>query len=81
MSGNVKRVGEKIGICINSLLRENAENDNEITVWIDPERKTVTVKRFGYSTFQNKWITEDVENLEMSRTEIETLLILCEVIQ
>lgn len=72
--GKVENAGTEIGIRINTLLPLTAENHNKITVWINVLDETVSVTRHSFNPIMDIWCDEDMEKLEISNSEIETLL-------
>ena len=65
----------ELAIPINKLLPEdNNEYENRIFVVINSLIETVTVERRGYSYFKDEYITEEVEEAKISKSEIITLL-------
>lgn len=73
-TSKVKNAGTEIGIRINTLLPFTAERHNKITIWINMLDETVSVTRHSFNSILNVWCDEDMEEFEISDSEIETLL-------
>lgn len=73
-SGKVENAFFETGIRINTLLPLTAENHNKITIWINILDETVSVTRHSFDPILDIWFDEDMEKLEISHSEIETLL-------
>lgn len=76
---NMREDFVETGICINGLLRKNAETGNDIIVWIDPVKSKVSVERSRYFDESSNYKIEDVEDLKISEDEIKILLLFEEV--
>jgi len=73
-SGKVENAFFETGIRINTLLPLTAENHNKITIWINVLDEMVSVTRHSFDSILDIWCDEDMEKLEISSSEIETLL-------
>ena len=73
-TGKVENAGTEIGIRINTLLPFTAEHHNKITIWINMLDETISVTRHSFNSILDVWCDEDMEELEISDSEIETLL-------
>lgn len=73
-SGKVENAFFETGIRINTLLPLTAENHNKITIWINVLDELVSVTRHSFDPILDIWFDEDMEKLEISHSEIETLL-------
>ena len=73
-SGKVENAFFETGIRINTLLPLTAENHNKITIWINVLDEMVSVTRHSFDPILDIWCDEDMEKLEISSSEIETLL-------
>ena len=73
-TGKIENAGTEIGIRINTLLPFTAEQHNKITIWINMPGETVSVTRHSFNSILDVWCDEDMEELEISDSEIETLL-------
>lgn len=73
-NGKIENAGTEIGIRINTLLPFTAERHNKITIWINMLDETVSVTRHSFNSILDVWCDEDMEELEISDSEIETLL-------
>lgn len=73
-TAKIENAGTEIGIRINTLLPFTAECHNKITIWINMLDETVSVARHSFNSILNVWCDEDMEEFEISDSEIETLL-------
>ena len=72
--GKIENAGTEIGIRINTLLPFTAERHNKITIWINMLDETVSVTRHSFNSILDVWRDEDMEEFEISDSEIEVLL-------
>lgn len=70
----VENAGTEIGIRINTLLPFTAERHNKVTIWINMLSETISVTRHSFNSILDVWCDEDMKELEISDSEIETLL-------
>ena len=73
-TGKIENAGTEIGIRINTLLPFTAERHNKIIIWINMPYETVSVTRHSFNSILDVWCDEDMEEFEISDSEIETLL-------
>ena len=73
-TGKVENAGTEIGIRINTLLPFTAERHSKITIWINMLDETVSVTRHNFNSILDIWCDEDIEEFEISDSEIEILL-------
>ena len=73
-TGKVKNAGTEIGIRSNTLRPVTAEHHNKITIWINMLDETISATRHSFNSILDIWCDEDMEEFEISDSEIETLL-------
>lgn len=70
----------ELGVPIRKLLPENHnEYGNKLIVCIDLLNEKVNMERWGYSTFKNEYIKEEVEDFRISKAETEKLVAFAEI--
>ena len=70
----------ELGVPIRKLLPENHnEHGNKLIVCIDLLNEKVNMERWGYSTFKNEYIKEEVEDFRISKAETEKLVAFAEI--